>query len=368
MTLSLTPVVVPASLDEPDAADFLTLIDRINVACRHDLGSDHLDDDPRIELANWHDQRDCRLSGLLARRDGEAVGAIILRVPQDAGTVSAEFELAVHPVTGDDRVGELLLGEAERQARAHGRRVLQAYTVHRVDQDVPRLVSPAGLGSVPLDEKARFYRAHGMVLGQVERNSNLDLTAPLDGVRERLDRALQKAGADYRVVTWTIPTPERYKDDYARMQARMSTDPPAGDIDWPIEQWDAARIDRREATFHAGGQTMSVAGVEHIPTGELVAFSELVIGTDRTRPTHQWGTLVLPEHRGHRLGMIVKCANILRWHELVPESPFITTFNAEENRPMLDVNEAVGFVAVAYAAAWQKELASDPKPEPEPES
>jgi len=146
-------------------------------------------------------------------------------------------------------------------------------------------------------------------------------------------------------------------DDYARMKARMVTDAPSGGMEYDGEVWDADRIRRTEAEHLDGGRRVLVTAAQHVATGALCAFNELAIGPDPTAVSHQEDTLVLAEHRGHRLGMLVKAAGLLAWRDMFPESPRVRTYNAEENRPMLSINEAVGFQPVAYEGAWKKVLA-----------
>jgi hypothetical protein len=54
--------------------------------------------------------------------------------------------------------------------------------------------------------------------------------------------------------------------------------------------------------------------------------------------------------------MLLKVENLLLLQRSYPGHPGVLTWNAEENRAMLDVNEAVGFVPIGYEGAWRKDL------------
>ncbi|GAA1991140.1 GNAT family N-acetyltransferase [Microbacterium pumilum] len=355
--LTISPLRVPESLDAPDAGRFLDLVRLANALCLADAGHDYLHEEPEEALGFWQDQADWIQLGFLAERDGIVVGAVKIMIAREEGTTTLEFDLMPDPTRWGEGIEDALLAEVEREARERGITTIQTWTLHRPTTPGPRLAPPTGWGSIPAeDRQTRFQLDNGFTFEQVERNSVFDLTGDFAPVERMLADAVQVAGDEYRTVMWTSPTPPDYLDSFAYVISRMSTDAPTGGMVVEEQHWDAARVQRRDARHRAQGLTVSVAAVEHVPTGTIAAYNELVIADDHTGATQQYGTLVLKEHRGRRLGTIVKCANLLRWHELVPESPRVSTFNAEENRHMLDINEAVGFVPASYAGAWKKVL------------
>jgi hypothetical protein len=137
----------------------------------------------------------------------------------------------------------------------------------------------------------------------------------------------------------------------------MATDAPSGDLESDDEPWDAQRVRERDERIEHSGRTKLFAAAEHMPTGKLVALTDLSVPADHVRPVEQGITLVLREHRGHRLGMIIKVANIQALQAFSPHSPCILTENAEENHFMIQVNEAVGFTPIGYSGVWKKTLA-----------
>lgn len=354
--LTITSMVVPVSVDAPDAAEFLAMVDLANEICVVDAATDDLHEQPEEMLPRWLDRADATYRGYIARRGSDIVGAAYLKTSNESGSTTAESDILVVPPHRASGVAQALLTRVEDEARALGRTLLQVWTLHPAAR-VDRMLTPAtGHGSVAATELSDLFTDNGYTLEQVERTSALPLDGDLSLAEDMLKEATAFAGDNYRVVTWTLPTPEHLRDGYADVMSRMATDVPSGDLVFEEEKWDAARVVRHDKVIADAGQLMSVAAVEHVPSGSVVAFNELVIGPDRNGVTHQYGTLVVKEHRGKRLGTIVKCTNLLRWRDLVPHSPKICTFNAEENRPMLDINEAIGFVPASYAGGWQKKL------------
>ena len=136
----------------------------------------------------------------------------------------------------------------------------------------------------------------------------------------------------------------------------MSTDAPSGELDAEEDEWSVERLVAYDRALDEGPRVQLTVVVEHVASGSLAGFTELSVPAEPDRPVDQGDTLVLREHRGHRLGILMKAANLQFLEQTHPGHPSVVTGNAEENRPMLDVNEKLGFVGVAVEAAWQKAL------------
>ncbi len=345
---------IPASIDGEDAVDFREMTRVRNLVYAEISGHDDHAMPADELLPNFQpDPAQVRFSWLVVL-DGDVVGRVGLDLPQEEGARSGFWLVELLRSVWGRGIGRAAYALVEQTAREHGRTVLQSWAEHPAT-DGPHLDAPTGFGSVPHDHIARFFLASGHTLEQVERNSALDLATAEPRLRELLAEA-EAASAGYRVVQWTLPTPDEFVDGMALMKERMVTDAPAAGLEFDEEEWDAQRLRRYERTYLDAGRLLLVTAAQHIDSGELVAFNELAIGKDRTTATSQHDTLVVSTHRGHRLGLLVKCAGLLAWREIAPDSPRVLTYNAEENRPMLSINEAIGFVPVAYEGAWKKVL------------
>jgi GNAT superfamily N-acetyltransferase len=95
---------------------------------------------------------------------------------------------------------------------------------------------------------------------------------------------------------------------------------------------------------------------QHVPSGRAVAMTEFLVTDDEPDQCWQLITVVHPEHRGHRLGLAVKLANLEFLARYAPGISFVITGNAAVNAPMIAVNDMMGFRVIGEGMFWQKHL------------
>ena len=281
---------------------------------------------------------------LLARDDaGPAVGSARLSLPQRDNPHLGELELAVHPAARRRGVGRALAGEVERLMRQDGRTTLLAY----VDEPPSQQGHSAGRA---------FAAALGWAWAQEEVARDLDL--PVDPQRAaELEQTCAPYAVDYAIRTWRHRCPDELLEDRALLMRRMSTDVPLGEIDLQEEEWDGARVRRVEQCNAGMDRGFFSAGAVHRPTGRLVAFTDMSVPRSVPERAYQCDTIVLKEHRGHRLGTLVKLAALQSLAAGSPRTRYISTWNAEENTPMIAVNEALGARTNGRSPCFQRVLA-----------
>ena len=356
--ITITEVVIPATLDAPDSTEFLACVDLRNTAYRDDSGTDDLTYTAAELLPNWQKTTFEPKRMFAAHLDGRLVARGVYETRTDEAADTVWLSAEVLPNARGYGVGDALARHLEALALAEGKIRAIVYAPSWKNGGI-RIPSPTGFGSVPAGTpEVRLLQNLGYTLEQVERGSRLALPVESGVLHSAHDVALAAAGLDYRVHTWAGPTPAQWREGIAHLLTRMSTDAPTAGLEEPEDPWTIERLLADEAKEAESPRTSVVAAVEHVPSGSLVGFTELTAPAEAERSVGQEDTIVLREHRGHRLGMLLKAANVLWLEQVSPGHPSVITYNAEENRHMLAVNEALGFVPFVYEGAWRKDLGS----------
>lgn len=317
---------------------------------------------PEERLASWRPS-DAESHVRRIALDGDRiVGAASIWLPMLESTRVAEHGLMVEAGDDDDARRALidaLLDDVGRVAAEHGRTTI----IGSSDAASSGAVSAAtGFGGVDPDAtEAAAMLARGYTLQQVYRMSVADLRQ-IDLEQRWADASASAASAGYETVVWAGPTPAEHRPAMRQLHERMSTDSPTGGLVLEAQTWSDERLAQFETQKSAGGRTMRTAAARHIDSGEVVGFTTLFVGAAINAPggdvARQHDTLVRREHRGHALGMLLKLANLRGLRDHHPTHPRVSTMNAEENRPMLAVNEATGFLPVHFEGVWQRKDAA----------
>jgi GNAT superfamily N-acetyltransferase len=260
------------------------------------------------------------------RAEGKPAGAGLLNLPQEDNLTVAYFDAMVHPEHRRRGVGTAVVEEVERRAHAAGRsRVLTEV----FDQ-------PGGDGG-----DLAFAEARGYALANREGVKALDLAAS-EPAWSALDDEVAAHGGTYRVVTWRDRCPDDLVEGFGAALSRIMSLIPQGELGLEDTDFTVDRVrSLEERRVAIGVATFESAAVS--VDGDVAGLTGVRANLHDPRVAHIGVTMVLPGHRGHRLGLAVKLASHRALRAGVPECELVVTSNADVNAHMNAINEALGY-------------------------
>jgi GNAT superfamily N-acetyltransferase len=202
-----------------------------------------------------------------------------------------------------------------------------------------------------------FCRAVGLEHGTREAERRLDLgTLDRALVADLHREALVRAGG-YELLRLPGAVPDPLLEPMAALTA-MINDAPTGELDVEDEVYTAERIRAFEVAQAGYGRRMYRVVARHRGTGVLAGHTVVAVHGDQPWYGGQYDTSVAREHRGHRLGLLLKTAMLGWLAEAEPQLRCIDTWNAVDNTHMVALNDALGCRVMATASGWQRGLAA----------
>jgi GNAT superfamily N-acetyltransferase len=282
----------------------------------------------------WPDEEE---RAYLATVNGTPVGYCVATVHQRDNRDVLGCELVVHPDHRHSGYGAALLAHLVEVAREAG---------------CTRLLT-----EMPMDGPgAPWARSRGARPVSVSMHRRLHLAKVDAAAYDAMLADARTHATDYTVLQWTSPLPDEHLAGCAVLEEKMSTDVPLDDLAWEPEAYDVDRMRRRNDMIVARGMHQYTSAARHEATGELVGMTTLTRWATLPNHVDQWETIVLDEHRGHRLGLLLKIENLRFAQSREPRLRFADTVNADSNEPMLRVNLALGFEPVRAWAEWELAL------------
>jgi GNAT superfamily N-acetyltransferase len=254
---------------------------------------------------------------------GSVVGWYRLELPDQENRDRAGLLIVVDPAARGRGLGRDLLRHAAERAAAAGRSVLGGE------------VRDGSAGDA-------FAAATGAKSGMAATMRRLDLRTVPAGKFARLRAEAAAAATGYSLVRWTGPTPPEYQESLARVLNAYADAP--HDEGHEAEAWDGERVRARaDAPLQAMGVRKYTIAAAHDASGELAAMTQLSVAPDSPGWGHQGLTAVTRQHRGRRLGLLVKTAMLDWLAQAEPAIELIDTGNASANDHMIAVNDVLGF-------------------------
>ncbi|HEY3002912.1 MAG TPA: GNAT family N-acetyltransferase [Kribbellaceae bacterium] len=268
--------------------------------------------------------------------DRTLVGVAVAGRPVHENLHMSWMHVNVHPEHRRRGYGTALLERLFEVARADGRRV-------------------AGIDGWDSPVTEAFAARHGFERKAVGVSRRQDLTALDWTVLDKLYDEAAAAARDYELVRIAGALPDELLDPMAVLSGSIN-DAPTDDLDIEDDVFTADRLRILERSAEAREWNLYRVVARRRSDGELAGHTAIFAERGRPHVGHQHDTAVAREHRGHRLGLLLKL-DLLRWmRDAEPALGQIDTWNAESNDHMVAVNETLGYRVIGRELQYQRNL------------
>jgi predicted GNAT family acetyltransferase len=262
-----------------------------------------------------------------------------LYVPQGTTAPVGWIELTMSQRDNLHLVGAGVLVHPAHRRRGHGSAMME---------EVLRRVREAGRSTIwagaPEDDSGpqQFLRRFGFAYASHDARRRQVLAGLDHAELERLYESARAAAVEYDLQRLVPPLPDEVLAELVEVTAAIN-DAPMGDLTFEKEKFDVARLrDIETALLRRGNRGYRVVA-RHRTSGEAAGHTWVALHPAQPTLAEQGDTAVARQHRGHRLGLLLKL-EMMRWlGEVEPQIEVIETWNHADNSFMISVNELIGY-------------------------
>jgi len=248
----------------------------------------------------------------------EPVGAMAVDLPTRDNLHLVWAQIWVHPNNRRQGHGSAIMNEVLRIAHEAGRSTIWVGTAED-DQGAQHFVQKFAFRYASHDARRR------QVLAEVDKNEI-----------QRLWSLAQSAATDYRLERLGWPTSDENLSELVEVTAAIN-DAPMGDLTYEDEKFDLKRLQDRETALMGRGDRGYRVIARHRRTGEVGGHTMMITSPLQPDSGGQADTAVARQHRGHRLGLLLKI-EMMHWlAEAEPQLKIIETWNNVDNDFMIKV-------------------------------
>lgn len=272
----------------------------------------------------------------LAEEAAEVVGALAVGTSEYDNLDLAWLGVDIHPAHRRRGLGSALMEAAYDVSRSMGRTLL-------------------GTDGWESERTTGFAAALGFEKKSQAINRRQHLDEVPDGLLRKVYDEAAAVASDYELLRFDGRSPDELIEAISVMSASIN-DAPLDDLEIEDEVYPPGRVRAYEDAQLASGFRLHRLVARHRGTGELAGHTVVTVDTERPELGEQHDTAVVREHRGHRLGAMLKAGMAMNLLEAEPQLCTIDTWNAESNDHMIAVNELLGYRIMGREFQFQRRL------------